>query len=324
MEEWLNTLSDFAAQTGGITSDVQQLSLSLTELAASVDAVHESFEKTWKTIDTGARLQGLSSVTGEPVARLYEFERGLDAVGRKARYLPAIFADMQRALSHTGGTSRAEEAFAELHLDPDELRKKDTADAVIQFATALGKLDPNEATRVGNQVFGRFRTESVLAMARNMDLFEQTMRQSSHTGALLEQYSKTFEEVKAGRMGINDDILGMQAALAGKIAPGILDIYAGAFDDAKNMGLSWPLTHSGNPDYSLGQNHYRPEFTSLEKMGFIMSGAKVHNPYDQRKIDLLRQIVHNTSLLEHHGFGPAQPALRYDPIAPPIAISHMV
>jgi hypothetical protein len=31
-------------------------------------------------------------------------------------------------------------------------------------------------------------------------------------------------------------------------------------------------------------------------MGFIMSGSKVHNPYDERKIDLLQQIVQNTSI----------------------------
>lgn len=64
-----------------------------------------------------------------------------------------------------------------------------------------------------------------------------------------------------------------------------------------------------NPEQS-GRNEFRshkPEFTSLEKMGFIMSGSKVHNPYDQRKIDLLQQIVHNTSQRVGLGWGASDP-----------------
>lgn len=334
MEELLNVFLDFAAQSGGIISDVQQLSVSLTDLAASADAVHGTFQKTWATIETGARLQGLSSVTGESVSKLYEFEQGLEAVDRKAKYLPAIFADMQRALSHTSGTSRAEEAFAELHLNPDQLRKEDTADAVVQFASALGKLDSNQATRVGNKIFGRFQTESVLAIARNLELFQQVMQKSSQTGASLEKYSKTFEEVKASRIGINNDILGNRAEFAGKIAPEILSIFAGIGDHIKNLGPLFASTLSGNlnampsnfatvADSSFGQNHYRPEFTSLEKMGFIMSGSKVHNPYDQRKIDLLQQIAQNTS---RHGPAPGPSGISWirDPILPPAEVSNIV
>jgi hypothetical protein len=48
-----------------------------------------------------------------------------------------------------------------------------------------------------------------------------------------------------------------------------------------------------SPDKS-DSSHFKPEFTSLEKMGFIMSGGKVQNPYEQRQVDLLQQIANNT------------------------------
>jgi hypothetical protein len=67
----------------------------------------------------------------------------------------------------------------------------------------------------------------------------------------------------------------------------------------------WPSrTAFGNPDDNSNDanaknneiklNHFEPQFTSLEKMGFIMSGSKVQNPYEQRQIDLLQQIAENT------------------------------
>jgi hypothetical protein len=337
MEELPKDLFDFAAQAGGIMTDIQQLSVSLTDLSSSADAVHESFGKTWATIDAGARLQGLSSVTGVSVAKLYEFEQGLEAVGRKGKYLPTIFADMQRALSHTNGTSHAEAAFAKLNLDPDQLRKEGTSDAVLDFAAALGKLDPNQATQIGNQIFGRFQTESILAIARKPELFRQVMHDSSETGASMEKFSKQFEDVKTSRMGIDNELLGIRTELSGKLAPDILSIYTRIRDDIKTMRISFEaedfLNHNGLPagsstaaekiDPGLERNHYRPEFTFLEKMGFIMSGSKVHNPYNQRQIDLLQQIAHNTS---RSGIVPGIPGppLRRDPILSMAEVSNMV
>jgi hypothetical protein len=364
MGELLEGLLDFAAQTGETTSNVQQLSAALMELANTAGTTQGTFEKTWTTIDAGARLQGLSSVTGESVGKLYEFERGLDAVGRKAKYLPTIFADVQRALSATDEKGdRMKSLFSQLHLNMDQLRQEDTANAVLQVAGALGKLDPNTATGLGTQIFGRFQTETVLAMARNMDLFQQTMRESYQTGELLEEYAKSFEQIKAERGDINGDILGFQTAMAGEIVPNIQEIYANIQDDVKNTMLAaamqpgdfdGPLMDTGTgergrlktdfdklisaafgdpndsnkPDakkIDLGPNHFKPEFTSLEKMGFIMSGGKVQNPYHQRSLDLLQQIAENTKRPANN-FSVPMPdnKQRYDIIDPSPLISNMV
>jgi hypothetical protein len=75
----------------------------------------------------------------------------------------------------------------------------------------------------------------------------------------------------------------------------------------------------------LDQSSFKPEFTSLEKMGFIMSGSKVQNPYDQRKIDLLQQIAENTRPFSHASpvTMPDNRQLR-DPIDPSSYISNIV
>lgn len=71
------------------------------------------------------------------------------------------------------------------------------------------------------------------------------------------------------------------------------------------------------------ESHWKPEFTFLEKMGFIMSGSKVHNPYNQRQIDLLQQIAHNTSRSGVVPGIPGPPLLR-DPILSMAEVSNMV
>lgn len=75
----------------------------------------------------------------------------------------------------------------------------------------------------------------------------------------------------------------------------------------------------------LDHSSYKPEFTSLEKMGFIMSGSKVQNPYEQRQVDLLQQIANNTSQLSNafHIIMPDNKHLR-DPIDPSPFISNIV
>jgi hypothetical protein len=336
----MSELLNFAALTDGTASNIEEVNAALMELGNTADLVQGTFEKTWTTIEAGARLQGLSSVTGESVGKLYEFERGLDAVGRKARYLPTIFADIQRALSATDEKGeRMKSLFSQLHLNVDQLRREDTSDAVLQVAGALGKLDPNRATGLGSQIFGRFQTESVLAIARNPDLFQQTMKDSYQTGALLEEYSKSFEQIKAKRGDINNDVLGFRTAMAGGIVPDVQEIFANIQDDVKKMGVDLAIgIQSGDFNGQLinaviserdklktdfnnligvaygdsndsstanakkvspGSNHFRPEFTSLEKMGFIMSGEKVQNPYHQRSLDLLQQIAENTKQPAH-------------------------
>lgn len=278
MNDLLDGLLDYAAQAGMTSENIKELMTSLTGLADTSDTVRETFKNTWAAIEMGGRLQGLSADTGESVAKLYEFERGLDAVGRKGRYVPAIFADMQRALSVADDNDRVGSAFEMLGLSPGQLRREDMADAVLDVARAMGKSDPDDAAWAGRQIFGGFQTETMLAIARNMDLFRHEMNESSEAGAWFEKYAKAFEGTELPRT--------IQEQLANAVI-GKPDSLAG---DAR-------VPHGKSAGFS--PDHYQPEFTSLEKMGFIMSGSKVQNPYDQRKVDLLQQIAENTRQLPH-------------------------
>ena len=85
-------------------------------------------------------------------------------------------------------------------------------------------------------------------------------------------------------------------------------------------------THQENhPEESDKTTHFHPEFTSLEKMGFIMSGGKVQNPYHQRSLDLLQQIAENTKHPANN-FSVPMPDNKqlYDIIDPSPLISNMV
>jgi hypothetical protein len=74
-----------------------------------------------------------------------------------------------------------------------------------------------------------------------------------------------------------------------------------------------------SPD-RIDESHFKPDFTSLEKMGFIMSGGKIQNPYEQRQVDLLQRIADNTANFTFTAQPSAhQPAVIGDwPIAPNI------
>jgi hypothetical protein len=273
MDKLLEGLLDYATQAGVTNEQIKELTASLTGLADTADTVREVFKNTWAAIEMGSRLQGLSMETGESVAKLYEFERGLDAVGKKGKYLPAIFSEMHRALSRADDNERVGSAFRILGLNPNQLRKEDTADAVLEAAQAMGKTNLDDAAWAGRQIFGDFHTETIFAIARNLDSFQREMNESSAAGGWLEKYSQAFEGIKLPQT--------VDELLANAVITARDKLNAGDhIPEAKNTGS--------------GPDHYKPEFTSLEKMGFIMSGSKVQNPYDQRKIDLLQQIAENT------------------------------
>jgi uncharacterized protein with HEPN domain len=64
--------------------------------------------------------------------------------------------------------------------------------------------------------------------------------------------------------------------------------YGAALGNLDAMTVPLPEPAAQNVE----QSHYKPEFTSFEKMGFVMSG--LGNPFESRKISLLEKIVENT------------------------------
>lgn len=319
--------------------------------SAMSDLVHSlrvAFEKYGPAIKMDTQLLALASATGESVSKLYEFQRGLEAVGEKDASLPGIFAHAQKALSGTNEQgSQAETAFAQLGLKMDLLRGKDTTDVVLRIADSLEKLKPDQAAEIARQLFGKSGADPVLQIGRNMDLFQWEMSKASNTGGLLEKFSKTFQEMNASRNDLEGDILGIRAATVGKNAANIQKIFTIIHDDIKNIGPAiasdgslptdvingalkklkidlapFTVVASKSPDNAndtfgdanafasginlgnLKPSKWHEEFTSLEKMGFVMSGS---NNFQMRQIDLLQQIANNTASKNssHGDFTPA-------------------
>jgi hypothetical protein len=63
--------------------------------------------------------------------------------------------------------------------------------------------------------------------------------------------------------------------------------------DLKNAADAFKnqMGHAGGADFEV--NHYKPEFTALEKMGFVMSGS----PHAETQVGLLRNIDNKMSKL---------------------------
>jgi hypothetical protein len=222
--------SEFLAKLGVANFEV----LSFAGLA---DVVREAWTHTWEAINKGAELRGLSSATGESVKNLYAFERGLEAIGSQSQNLPMFFLQTQKALSGVNEAGQRTEAmFAALGLDINKLRVGDSVKAITDIAGALGKLNPTQAAGFAESIFGRFQAESILQIARNMEMFQSAMSESSNTGQLLDKFAKTFQQVKEDWADIEGDVEGIWVSVAGGIGPELHKILQNIHNDIKNFG----------------------------------------------------------------------------------------
>ncbi len=191
-------------------------------LASIAETVGMGFEHLNDAINEGAALRGLSSATGESVARLYQFRQGLEAIGGQTESLPMFFMEVQKALSGVNELGqRTDILFTQLGLSLANLRAMDTIDALTTMAGALSKLNPNQAAGVAEQLFGRFQAQSILQMMRNMPLFSSASGESANTGALLQKFADSFELVKKDAAEIESDFLGIWVSIAGNITPSL-------------------------------------------------------------------------------------------------------
>jgi hypothetical protein len=222
--------SEFLSKLGLCSGEV----LSFAGLA---EVVREAWDHTWEAMNKGAELRALSSATGESVRNLYAFEHGMEAIGGQTQSLPMFFMLVQKALSGVNDAGqRTNIMFAALGLDIGKLRTEDSLRAITDIAGALSKLNPTQASGIAESLFGRFQAESVLQMARNMALFQSGMGESSNTGALLEKFSKSFEEVKADWDDIQSDVLGVWTSIGGGIAPEMHRIFLAVHESIKDIG----------------------------------------------------------------------------------------
>jgi hypothetical protein len=187
--------------------------------AGLAEVVKRAWENTWEAIGRGAELQALANATGQTVDQLYRLEHALGAIGSQAN--PQMLLLMtQKALSGINEQGmRTDVLFTRLGLNFQKLRSEDTVQAMTEIAGAMGKLNANQSAGVAESLFGRFNAATFLQMSRNMEGFQKGFSASSETGALLDKFSKTFEQVKADWADIENDVLGIWVAIAGQIAP---------------------------------------------------------------------------------------------------------
>lgn len=194
--------------------------------AALAEVVRSAWDHTWEAIGKGAELKALASATGESVSQLYKLQHGLEAIGASAENPNMLLMMTQKALSGVNEQGiQTGILFQKLGLDLTKLRSQDTVQSLMEIGTALGKLSPNQAAGAGEMLFGRFQTQTVLQMARDMKGFQEGMNSSSTTGALLDKFSSTFEQVKADWGDIESDVLGIWVVIAGKVAPVLETIF---------------------------------------------------------------------------------------------------
>jgi hypothetical protein len=104
----------------------------------------------------------------------------------------------------------------------------------------------------------------------------------SKTGSAQAQFNSLFQSMLSAS----------PKTVAAKPVSPLDDLHPHETPTPRHLPLSKEFEKTDDSEFRL----HKPEFTALEKMGFIMSGSKAHNPYDQQKIDLLQQIVRNTSI----------------------------
>lgn len=118
-----------------------------------------------------------------------------------------------------------------------------------------------------------------------LDTVMAALRDTSAQG--MQEFAKAIDESKNGPAQNKFDRL--LHSLTATAAPAVTPINSGS--------VAPPHPDTGN------QNHYHPEFTSLEKMGFIMGGA--NDPYHQRSLQMLTVIADATQkmvgIIEHSG-----------------------
>ncbi len=207
----------------------------LLSFAGVAELLEKAWDKTWDAIDKGADLQALAAATGESVGMLAQFEHGLDAIG--AQFSPMMFLQVQKALSGVNEQGqRTDLLFGQMGLNINKLRGQDTVKSIQDIAVALNKLNPTQGAGVAEQIFGRYGAESVLKMARNAETFSRAMSGSSNTGALLDKFSKTFEDVMGDWDLIKGDVEGIWVSVAGALGPEMHKIFSEVHTDIADIG----------------------------------------------------------------------------------------
>ncbi|MGH7943226.1 MAG: hypothetical protein ACREFR_19375, partial [Limisphaerales bacterium] len=123
--------------------------------------------------------------------------------------------------------------------------------------------------------------------------------------------SKGVMDILSGAGGIGGDVKAMWDKTLANAPHDKLDRLKDLFASLSAAGMAGAISHATAAPgvmQNFDQTKMKPEFTSLEKMGFIMSG-KVNNPYEQQKVNLLEKINAGIKALRTQGNDPISPAV---------------
>ena len=152
-------------------------------------------------IGRGGALSDLSARLDESAGNLYLLERGFGRVGIGGDAVGRIALRMQQAFSGLAqGGERVGNAFGELGLDMEALKKLDTPQQLTSIFNALKPLERNKAAGIASAIFGREGAGQILQAARSAEDFADAIQDFGAGAALVGRTAAAFDAV-GDRMG---------------------------------------------------------------------------------------------------------------------------
>jgi len=203
----------------------------------SIGGVYEAFKGLVETAsELGASMSDLHERTGISVSSLLELKEAFELNGVDAEKLGTSVAKMQKYLSQTaakGGSS----LLSSLGLNSKELAGKSPDEAFRKIGEAINSI-PNAAQRANSaiEIFGKSGAQ-LLSVFASEDFKDGGGLKN--TGALLEQYARSFKEFDDARKRLSRQSgYGFSTGFSSEIIPTILPgLKAASSSDVIPAGL---------------------------------------------------------------------------------------
>ena len=303
MGELIEGLLEFGSEANGFISKVEEITVSLKNMAEVFDTFFNTgvMEKAFENVQDKIKSIGPMLAAAAKQGRLNEllgdaFEAAVERLG-SLLFNPNFWMGLAYMLEGAFGMAGA--GLMKIVLNTGIALKTVLDKAFQDIYQEMGKI-PGVGKALG---LSDYKAES----------FSQIYEENRQANAPANQYlnkltgigeefftegrnyfSEAIDESKTGPA--QDKLKSLERPLSPPPAKTPAHVPAPSSNEAKSHDSHPHHHHHPKAKESDARNHFKPEFTSLEKMGFIMSGNKVQNPYDQRKIDLLQQIARNTSV----------------------------
>lgn len=183
--ETQNFLRGLGLASGGIFS-----------LIGAAQAVSKLMGSAWSAIGDGGRLFDLSARTGATVKDLYQLEEAFKMVGLSGDKVAPMLVRLQRGL---GGVS-------------------DPAKELLNLAREIGASGP-EGINLAKRIFGRESTGDIMQLARQVDDFAQSLKETDRASTKAQQTAAAFDRIGDSIQRIKTRLRGMWLDVAAEMAP---------------------------------------------------------------------------------------------------------